>query len=561
MRIPAGSYAVVAFTVVAALVVFLGSSGPVMAEALSTPENPKLWSILPPLLAIGVALIIRQVIPAVFIGLWLGAWLLTGATVTGIGTSFLASFQKFIISAIANPDHVAIIAFSMMISAMVALVSRNGGLQGIVALITRWADNARHVQLGTSFLGLAIFFDDYANTLLVGNTMRPVTDHHKISRQKLAYIVDSTAAPVACVALISTWVGYEVGLIDAAVEGVVGIGEPYFIFLNSILYSFYPILAILFVLMVAGTGRDFGPMLKAETAARNRVGPPEELSKEIESDLSLEISDTMPERDPPVRAINALGPIAILIIGVIAGLLATGEGDNLQEIIGSSDAYTGLLWGSLLGTTAAGLLSVTQRLMTLEEAVSVGIAGAAKIFMPLLILVLAWSLASVTEELGTANYLTATLSDTIPVEIMPVLIFLISAATAFATGSSWGVMGILTPLAVPLVAAMISTDGVINVDQLPIFYSAVASVLTGSVWGDHCSPISDTTIMSSMASGCDHIEHVRTQMPYALLVGGVAIVLGTVPVGYGMPWWLGLILGAGTLVVALKVLGRQSATA
>lgn len=533
----------------------LSAAGPALATGLSSPEAPNIWSLLPPVLAITAAVIFRQVIPALFAGLWLGAWFISGATPLGLGTSFLASFEVYIVGAIADADHAALISFILMIGAMVGIISKNGGLHGIVTVMTRWATNKKRAQLGTGFLGLAIFFDDYANTLIVGNTMRPVTDYHKISREKLAYLVDSTAAPVACLALISTWVGYEVGLIDAATRDIEGLGDPYLIFLNSLAYSFYPLLAIFFVFLVASTGQDYGPMKAAEQAAAI-AGEGAGASSGATPRFEKELAEIEPDRDMPHRAINALAPIGVLLAGVVGGLLASGEGDNIRDIVASANSYQALLWGSLLGTATAGSLSVAQRLMTLDEAVLAGIGGIEKLVYPVLILVLAWSLAKTTQQLGTADYLIATLSEAIPVQVMPALIFVISAATAFATGSSWGVMGILMPLAIPLVAAQISVDGVIDPAQLAIFYSSVACVLAGSVWGDHCSPISDTTILSSMTSGCDHIAHVRTQMPYALLVGAVAILAGTLPAGFGLPWWVGLALGAGLLVMALRVLAR-----
>lgn len=552
--------------------VLMASSRPALAAGLSTPDDPNIWSILPPVLAIAAALAFRQVIPALFAGVWLGAWFVADASFLGLGTSFLATFQVYFIDALADPDHAAIIAFSLMIGAMVGIISKNGGLEGIVTVMVRWANSHKRAQLSTGFLGLSIFFDDYANTLIVGNTMRPVTDHHNVSRAKLAYLVDSTAAPVACVALVTTWVGYEVGLIDAATQGIGGLDAPYILFLKSIGYSFYPLLAIAFVFMIAGSGRDFGPMRRAEEAARRgdkAIGSTSQSSLQAptaadmagQTTAKVDIRATAgagAERAIPRRAINALGPILVLLTGVMGGLLATGEGETLTDIIATSDSYKALLWGSLMGATTAGLLTLGQRIMTLDKLIEAALSGIQAMILPMIILILAWSMAAVTGELGTANYLILSLSDTIPYQVMPALVFLISAATAFATGSSWGVMGILMPLAIPLVAAQVGVDGSISPEHLPIVYSTVASVLAGSVWGDHCSPISDTTILSSMASGCDHIEHVRTQMPYALLVGGVAILAGTLPAGFGLPWWAGLVIGGGVLFLVLKMIGRSS---
>jgi Na+/H+ antiporter NhaC len=374
-----------------------------------------------------------------------------------------------------------------------------------------------------------------------------------MSREKLAYIVDSTAAPVACIAFVTTWIGYQVGLIDAAIASIDELHEPYLIFLDSLKYSFYPILAILFVIMVAASGRDFGPMLAAERKARER--DPSEVGGE---DLPGPSVDEMaPKPGVERRAINAVFPIAVLLISVVAGLWATGEGESLRDLIGSANAYKALVWGSLLGVVAAGIMAVGSRALDLGEAIEAWLSGIKAMLMAMIILILAWSLASITDELGTANYLMALLGDSVPASLLPTLVFLLAAFTAFATGTSWGTMGILMPLVVPLTWAVISGDGGADAASSPILYSAISSVLAGAVWGDHCSPISDTTIMSSMASGCDHISHVATQMPYAILVAAVAIFGGTLPAGFGMPWWVGLLLGTAVLWIALRIFGRK----
>lgn len=527
------------------------------AASVSTADAPQIWALAPPVLAILIAIFFRQVLPALFGGVWLGAWLIGGATLSGVGTSFLGAFSTQIISAVADPDHASILSFTFMIGGMIGIISRNGGLDGVVALMAKWASNNRRVQVATSGLGLSIFFDDYANIMLIGNTMRPLTDRMKVSREKLAYLVDSTSAPIATIAIISTWVGYQVSLIGAATEGVVGVEAPYLIFINSIVYSFYPILTILFVFMVAATGRDFGPMLKAEQkAAKGSSEPLEPKTSPVQKAFKV----SAPEDEPgePPRAINAILPIFALIAGVMGGLYVTGEGDTLADIIGSANAFTALNWASLIGVTVAIILTLVQRLASLDDVVAAWVAGAERMFMPLVILVLAWSIAAVTKELGAANYLVGLLSEDTPAAIIPSAVFLIAFATAFATGTSWGVMAILMPLAIPLVLSLITVGGVVDPAQMTILYSTVACVLAGAVWGDHCSPIADTTIMSSMAAGCDHIDHVRTQAPYSILVGVVALVTGVAPSALGVPWWVCVPAGAVVLSLILRKFGQRS---
>jgi len=512
-------------------------------------------SVLPPLAAIAIALVFRQIIPALFVALWIGAWALHDLSFSGIWVGLLDTIQIYVVGAIADTDHVSIIVFSMMIGGMVGIISRNGGMQGIVNYLVRWANNARRASISTGLMGLAIFFDDYANTLVVGNTMRPVTDRLRVSREKLAYIVDSTAAPVACLAFITTWIGYEIGLIDEAMKSIGADLDPYAVFLSSVPYSFYPIMAIAFVFFNAFLRKDFGPMYQAEVKMIQQGKTADEA---VESNDMVSEEIIQPIEGKPQRAINALIPIIVLIGGVIIGIYATGykEGSNLREIVSDANSYKALLWGSLLSVLTAVFLSVIQGIMSLKEATDAWFKGARSLLMAMLILVLAWSLSKVTDGLGTANYLVSLLGDSLNPGVVPTLVFLLAAATAFSTGSSWATMAILMPLVIPLTWAVIGGQDA-STTQMHIVYSAVSAVLAGSVWGDHCSPISDTTILSSMASGCDHIEHVRTQLPYALLVGLVALGVGTLPAGFGVPWWICLIAGLGILFGILRIAGQS----
>ncbi len=531
-------------------------AGRAVIQTTSRPI-PGWLSILPPLLAIAVALVFKRVIPSLFLGIWVGAWIAAGGAM-GWWTGLLATIEVYVLEALADADHAAIIIFSLMIGGMVGIISRSGGTQGIVNKITGWANTPRKGQLATGVLGLAIFFDDYANTLVVGNTMRPVTDRLRISREKLAYIVDSTAAPVACLAFVTTWIGYEVGIIGDAVAQIDGYSESaYSIFLGSILYSFYPILAILFVFSIANSRRDFGPMYQAELRARSTGKVYSETAKIDEA--SAEGKELAPKADKPQRAFNAIIPILVLVGAVLAGLYATGEGESLRDIIGSANSYTALMWGSLLGVLAAAGLAIGQRILNLEETVEAWYGGLKSMLFAMIILVLAWALSAITGVLHTADYLVTLVGQALHPGIVPALIFVLAAATAFATGSSWGTMGILMPLVVPLVWAVLEANGQASPEYYYIIYSTVSAVLAGSVWGDHCSPISDTTILSSMASGCDHIDHVRTQIPYALVVGAVALLLGTVPTGFGFPWWASLVLSIAVLAFGLRLFGSRVA--
>lgn len=512
-------------------------------------------SITPPLLAILIALLMRNVIPALLVGIWFGATALDSFSLGGVLRGLLNGFEIYVARALADAEHAAIILFSLMIGGMVGIITRNGGMARIVSVIVSKAKNAVSGQVAVWGMGLMIFFDDYSNTLVVGNTARPLTDHLRISREKLAYIVDSTAAPVVCLALITTWIGYEVGLIGDAISEIDGLDEAaYTVFLRSIPYSFYPILAVIFVLNVAWTGRDMGPMYKAELRARGGQ------VKSVIADEMPSLNDDKLEAKQgiPMRAINAFLPLVVLITSLLVGLYFTGEGDTLKEIIETVDAYKAMMWASILGAMTAATLTISQGILTTHETVDAWFGGVKAMLFAMIVLVLAWSLSAITADLGTAFYLVSILADSLPPALVPVTVFVLSAITAFTTGTSWGTLGILMPLVVPLTWAVLGANDMANVEHMHILYSAIACNLAGAVWGDHCSPISDTTVLSSMASGCDHIEHVRTQMPYALLVGTVAICIGTIPGGYGFPPLLSILLGVTILFVVLRIAGRRA---
>jgi len=544
-------------------VIYLLFFSTIASAAESEPQAAGSWvSILPPLLTIAVALAFKRVVPALFLGIWMGAWVINDFGLTGLWTGLLDTFQVFVLNALANPDHTAIVLFSMMVGGMVGIISHNGGMQGIVNHIVKWADSARHACLATASLGLAIFFDDYANTLVVGNTMRPVTDSMRVSREKLAYIVDSTAAPVACIAIVTTWIGYEIGLIGDSIGKMEGLdSEAYLIFLNTIPYSFYPIMAIAFVFMVSASGRDFGPMLTAERHAQQNGSQNPDLHRKS----AEEAESIKPIEGKPQRAFNAYIPIIVMVLGVLVGLYVTGmeassdiDKPTLQQIIGNANSSTALMWASLSSMMTAAVLSLLQKIMTLEEVVNSWFHGVRAMLMAMIILILAWSLGEVSDILKTADFLVSVLGDTLPAFLLPTIVFLLAAATAFATGSSWGAMGILFPLAMPLTWAVMVAQGQAGPEHMHILYSSISAILAGAVWGDHCSPISDTTILSSLASGCNHIEHVRTQLPYAMTVGGTAILIGSIPTALGLPWWLGMSVGLLILWLILKFYGKPS---
>lgn len=535
--------------------------------------NPMpLWlSIVPPLLVIVLALSFREVVSSLVIGILSGAMIVGYyvAGTAGMAKGFLHLIDEYIIGALSNPSHVSVIVFSTLIGGVVAVVSKNGGMQAIVNRISRRASTPRSGQFATWVLGVSIFFDDYANTLVVGNTMRAVTDKLHISRQKLAYLVDSTAAPVAAVAFITTWIGAELGYIEGALDTINAqqvqvTSSPYAIFLGSLEYAFYPFYTLIFMLFLIWLNRDFGPMYKAEIQARRR----ETEVVETEKVGAVSVEEFTPVENAPYRMINAIVPIGIIVFGTVAGLLYTGYdpetwsnpewgfGKKLSATIGQSDSYLALLWASMTGLIAAVVMTVSQRIMPFGDTINTSIDGFKSMLNAIVILALAWSLAALTSEMHTADYLANLAAGNVEAWLIPTLTFLISALVAFSTGSSWGTMAIVYPIMLPLVWTLSIDTGLESHEAFDLFLNTTACVLAGSVLGDHCSPISDTTILSSLATGCDHIEHVRTQLPYALTVGGVALGFTTVAAAFDLPWYLAFGTGIIMLYVVVRLVGK-----
>ncbi|MGC3872010.1 Na+/H+ antiporter NhaC family protein [Halomonas sp. GXIMD04776] len=524
---------------------------------------PAWLSLLPALIAITLALVFRQVILALFVGILMGGWILHGMDIGALAGAFGDSINVHVLEAASDPSHMSIVLFCLLIGGMVGIISRNGGTQGIAQRISRVIRGRRHAQTSTALLGMAIFFDDYANALIVGNTMRTITDKVAVSRAKLAYIIDSTAAPVSAIALISTWIGFQVGLISEAMTNIQDWNESaYSVFVNALPYNAYPILALAFVFMVTWSGRDFGPMLKAE---RRMLSEGLQRTKLSSREAIVEEAEITTKAGIPIRALNAVLPMLVLAGVTLGGIYATGldalgPGEHaLRDIFGEGDSFSAMMWGSLASCVVAVIMTLGQRLMGMTETGHYWFEGVKSMLLPITILMMAWALANVNEALQTSEFLVAALGESLNPAWLPAVVFVLAAFTAFATGSSWGVMGIMMPLVVPLAWAVLEMHGMAGTAEgMPILYASVASVLAGAVWGDHCSPLADTTLLSALASGCNLVDHVRTQMPYALLVGIVALISSTLPVGYGISWWVGLVVGAVILFGILMTVGKRA---
>jgi Na+/H+ antiporter NhaC len=510
------------------------------------------WSLLPPLVAITLALAVRDVLASLLVGVWLGTTMLADGNPAA---GFLRLIDTSIRDALTDPDHVSIIVFSMLLGGMVGVMSRSGGTLGVVQALKPFVTSPRRAQIATWFMGVLIFFDDYSNTLIVGNAMRPVTDLHRVSREKLAYLVDSTAAPVVCVAVVSSWIGYQVSLLGDALKAAGSTINPISLFISSLPFAFYPLFALTITATVVISRRDWGPMLKAERRALSG----EVLAPTAQPLADYESAALAPKTGVPPRWWNAAVPVVAVIVGTLVGLYVSGLnelrskgviGASLREVIDACDPFTVLLWASLIGVTSAVVLAVAQRALGLREALEAVVGGFKSMLAAVIVLVLAWSLGQVCEDLATADFLVSVVGPRLQPWLLSTAVFMVAAAVSFATGTSWGTMAILTPLAIPMVLQ--GGDG-----SHSLLAATVSAILGGSVFGDHCSPISDTTIMSSMASSCDHVDHVRTQLPYALLGAGVAVFVGYLPAAIaGVP--NGLLLAAGGLAIIgwMIVVGR-----
>lgn len=516
---------------------------------------PGIFSLIPPLLAIVMALITKQIIISLFAGVWIGLFFIKDFSLL---TSLLTFFDTYLVQTLTDTSHASIILFTLAFGGMVGVLAKNGGMQGIVEKISEYASTNRSGQLSTAFMGVLIFFDDYANTLLVGNTMRVLTDKLRISREKLAYIVDSTAAPVTSMAIISTWVGFEMGLMQESLN-MVGIKENiYLLFIETIPYRFYSLFAIFFVFLIAWTQRDFGPMLRAEKRSTHKG--------KVLRDGASPLADTeelsVPE-DIPYRWYNAVIPIAVVIVVMMIGLywsglqaLPAGSSHKLWEVIGQSNSFQVLIWASFSGSIAAIILSLVQRIHTLQGAIDAWLSGVKSMVLAVVVLMLAWSLSRVASEVQTAQYIIQVTRGVLEPAVVPMLTFLTAAVVSFATGTSWGTMAILIPIVIPLMAQLLTSHGFVETTGAASFLATYGAVLSGSVFGDHCSPISDTTILSSMASGSDHIDHVRTQMPYAIVVGVIAILTGYLPAGLHWNWPFFTAIGVALMVGWMFIIGK-----
>lgn len=559
-------------TLFTALICFIPA--PVYAEEIETSLAGSIgWmTLIPPIIAIILAFITKNVILSLFVGIFSGTILMQFYYGTNILLAIVYGFTDivdYILGSLADPWNAGIILQVMTIGGLIALVTSMGGAQAVAESLAKRAKGPVSAQLITWALGILIFFDDYANALIVGPIMRPVTDKMKISRERLAFVIDATAAPIAGIALVSTWIGYEVGLINDAYQSIGQNVNAYGIFLQTIPYRFYNILMLLFVVVTSVTLREFGPMKKAQERARD-TGMLIAENSEVEADE--EKQEVLNEKKATIW--NALIPIGSLIVFSFVGFYMNGRsailtGDNtllaqeivnsplsfvtIRETFGASDASVVLFQAALISSIIALIMGVSQDLFTFSKGIDIWIKGMKTLMITGVVLLLAWSLSTVMNELGTADYLVSLLGDAMPPVLLPTIIFILGAIISFSTGTSYGTMGILMPLAIPLASAL-------DPGNSEFVIMSAGAVLTGAIFGDHSSPISDTTILSSMGAGSNLIDHVKTQLPYALAVGIISIVFGYIPSAMGLNIWIILPITFIAIIGMVFLLGKKVET-
>lgn len=539
--------------------------------ATANANHYGLLTLIPPVVAIVLAFLTKNVIISLFIGTLSGTFLVQlvdNSFLNAIVQSFL-DFVSRILNSLADPWNAGIILQVLVIGGVIHLVAKMGGAKAVAEALARKAKTAKSTQVVTLLLGLAVFFDDYANSLIVGPIMKPVADKMKISRERLAFIIDATAAPIAGLAIVSTWIGLEVGLInDAFINGIGQEVDAFGVFLQTIPYRFYNILILVFVFITSILLKEFGPMYRAEVEARRRGLSFEE--EEVASDSNMDHDELEPKEGIKLSIWNAIIPIGVLVITALlcfyfSGYSAIMGGEDvalqgimtnsplsfkaIQEAFSASDASVALFQSALVASIVSIIMGVAKKIFTVSEAIDTWIDGMKPLLITGVILLLAWSLSSVIKDLGTAKYLVSLLSGSLPNFLLPSLIFILGAIISFATGTAYGTMGILMPLAIPLAYSM-------NPDMSYVIVSTSA-VLTGAIFGDHCSPISDTTILSSMGAGCNHIAHVNTQMWYALFIAAITILFGYIPAGFGLQWYIVLPISIIAVFLGVQILGKK----
>ena len=492
------------------------------------------WSLVPAIIAIALALLTKEVYSSLFIGILAGGLMYSSFSFTGTMEHDLVDGM---IGSLTDSWNVGILIFLVVLGAMVMLMNRAGGSAAFGRWATAHVKTKMGAQLATIALGVLIFVDDYFNCLTVGSVMGPLAESKGISRAKLAYLIDATAAPVCVIAPVSSWAAAVVGMVEGA--------NGFTVFIRAIPYNFYAILTITMMLTLAIGRFDYGPMRMAELA--------EKLDANATHRASITGAEDLP--NPPVSPNGKVSylvcPIAVLIASCVLGLAYTGglfDGETFVDSFANSDASTGLVYGSVVALVLTVIFYLCTRALSFSECMNAIPEGFKAMVPPLLVLTFAWTLKAMTDSLGSTEYVTGVVQSISDNEalmsLLPAALFLIACGIAFATGTSWGTFGIMIPIAAAAFHADMGSE---------LMIVCISACMAGGVFGDHCSPISDSTIMASAGAQCDHIQHVSTQLPYALTAGGTALVCYVIA-GFVRNWLICLPLSVVLMIGVLLVL-------
>lgn len=472
-------------------------------------ETYGIWSLLPPIGALGLALWKKQIYPALLFGIWLGWWALEGWN----PLTALWSTVESLVSVFGDPGNTRIILYSLLVGATLSLVSATGGVEGFIRWLDgrQWVKNRKQAQWVPFLVGLLITVESSITALVAGTVGRPLTDRHGVSREKLAYICDSTSAPICMLVPFNGWGAFIIGLL--AVQGVNG---PVAVLLKSVVVNFYPMAAILILFLTILRGREFGPMRAAERRAREEGKPYADGAHPLVADNVLAVKT---EEGLAPRARNLIVPVVSMVVTVVIGIYLTGRqntdpGADLWDIIQASSGAHAVFWAVIVSLALLAVLNLHPGKMKLQQFVDATFRGMGGMIPVVTLLVFAFALGDTVRQLGMGEYVAGLIQGVVHVKVAVVGLFLIACFAAFATGTSWGTFAVMVPIAIPLATALDGSSSMF-----------LAAVLGGGIFGDHCSPISDTTIISSMASASDHMDHVRTQIPYAAVGAGISSIL------------------------------------
>ena len=462
-------------------------------------DTPTWLSVLPPLVAIVTALVTKQVFLSLFAGIWLGWAILDGGNVV-LG---LRDAIQALVDVYKDDGNTRTIMFSALMGSLIALTQRSGGVQGFIHWVTEkgYVVTRRGAQLLASFMGLGIFLESNITCLVTGSIARPLFDKFRLSREKLAYVCDSTSAPVCILIPMNGWGAFIIGVLASQ-----GIEHPVAALLTANLFNFYAFFAVLLVFFIAITGKDWGPMARAE---RRALETGKVLRDGANPLVSTEVLALPAKEGVSPKAKNMILPLAAMLVMMPVGLFITGDGNLL-----AGSGSTSVLWAVLAAITVAYVLYTAQRIFTLTEFMELVLNGIGGLMPVALLMMMAFAIGAMSNALQTGTYLAGVAEGMLSPSLLPAIMFVMTSFIAFSTGTSWGTFAIMLPIGIPMAAAM---DAHLHL--------TIGAVLAGGIFGDHCSPISDTTIISSMAAGSDHIDHVNTQLPYALFGGAVATVL------------------------------------